>query len=46
MTQYTTLNVTFSNSQLNKLNSGIKNGTEVILKLSSNVVSDSNDEKV
>ena len=44
MTQYTTLNVTFSNSQLNKLNSGIKNGTEVILKLSSNAVSDSNDE--
>ena len=27
-----------SNSQLNKLKSGIKNGTEVTLKLSSNVV--------
>ena len=34
-----------SNSQLSKLKSGIKNGTEVTLKLSSNVVSDSNDEK-
>ena len=33
-----------SNSQLNKLKSGIKNGTEIILKLSSNVVGDSNDE--
>ena len=33
-----------SNSQLNKLKSGIKNGAEVTLKLSSNVVGDSNDE--
>ena len=32
------------NSQLNKLKSGIKNGTEVTLKLSSNVAGDSNDE--
>ena len=31
-----------SNSQLNKLKSAIKDGTEVTLKLSSNVVSDSN----
>ena len=29
MTQYNTLNVKLSNSQLNKLKSGIKNGTEV-----------------
>ena len=43
MTQYNTLNVKFSNSQPNKLNSG-KNGTEVNLKSSSNVVGDSNDE--
>ena len=34
-----------SNSQLNKLKPGIKNGTEVTLKLSSNIVDDSNDEK-
>ena len=33
-----------SNSQLNKLKSGIKNGTEVTLKLLSNAVGDSNDE--
>ena len=44
MTQYNTLNVKLSTSQLNKLKSGIKNGTEVILKISSNVVGDSDDE--
>ena len=31
-----------SNSKLNRLKSGIKNDTEVTLKLSSNVVGDSN----
>ena len=36
MTQYDTLNIKLSNSQLNKLKSGIKNGTEVILKMSLN----------
>ena len=44
MTQNDTLNVKLSNSQLNKLKSGIKIHTEAILKLSSNVVGDSNDE--
>ena len=44
MTRCNTLNVKLSNSQLNELKSGIKIGTEVTLKLSSNVVSDSNDE--
>ena len=44
MTQYNTLNLTLSNSQLNKLKSGIKNDTKVTLKTSSNVVGDSNDE--
>ena len=44
MTQYNNLNVKFSNSQLNKLKSGRKNNSEVILKISSNVVDDSNDE--
>ena len=44
MTQYNTLIVKLSNLQLNKLKSGIKNGTEVPLKILSNVVSDSNDE--
>ena len=33
-----------SNSQINKLKSGIKDDTEVTLNLSSNVVSDSSDE--
>ena len=44
MTQYNTLNVKSSNSQLNKSKSGIKNGTEVTLKLLSNIVGDSTDE--
>ena len=44
MSQYNILNVKLFNSKLNKLKSGIKNGTEVTLKLSSNVVGHSNDE--
>ena len=44
MTQYNTLNVELSKSQLSKLKSGIKNGTEATLNLSSNVVGSSNDE--
>ena len=44
MIQCNTLNIKLSNSQLNKLKSGINNGTEVTLKISSNVVGDSNDE--
>ena len=44
MTQYNFLNVKLSNSPFKKLKSGIKNGTEVTLKLSQNVVVDSNDE--
>ena len=44
MTHYNTLNVKLSNLQLNKLKSGITNNTEVTLKISSNVIGDSNDE--
>ena len=33
-----------SNSQINKLKSGIKNNTQVTLKISSNVVGNSNDQ--
>ena len=44
MAQYNDINVKVSNSKLNKLRYGIKNGTEVTLKLSSNVVGSSNDE--
>ena len=44
MTQYNTLHVKVSNSQINKLKSGIKNGTEETLKIWPNVVDDSNHE--
>ena len=44
MTQYNTLNVKLSNSQVNELKSRKKDATEVILKRSSNSVGDSNDE--
>ena len=44
MTQYSTLNVKLSNSKLRKLKSGMKDGTDMTLKLSSNVVGDPNDE--
>ena len=44
MIHYNTLNVKLSNSQLNKLKSKIKNGTEVTLNLSSNLIGNSNDE--
>ena len=44
MTQYSTLNVKLSNSQLNKSKSRIKNDTPLTLNLSSNVVGDFNDE--
>ena len=44
MAQCNTLNVKLSNLQLNKLKSGIKNGTKVILKISPNVIGDSHDK--
>ena len=44
MIRYNILNVKLSNSQLNKSKSRIKNGAEVTLKISSNVVGDSNFE--
>ena len=48
MTQYNILYVFYTyfirNSQINKLKSRIKNGTEITLKISSNVAADSNDE--
>ena len=40
MTQYNTLNVKLSNSKLNKLKPAIKNQTEVVLRLSSNMIGD------
>ena len=44
MTQYHLLNVNLSNSQFNKFKSPIKNGTEVILNLSSNLIGSFNGE--
>ena len=40
MTQYSRLNVKLSNSQLSKIKSAIKNETELVLRLSSNMVGD------
>ena len=42
MIQYNSLNVKLSNSQLNKLKSAINNKTEVVSRLSSNMIG--NDE--
>ena len=39
MPQYSSLNVELSNSQLDKLKSANKNGSEVVLRLSSNMIS-------
>ena len=44
MARYNTLNLKFSDLQLNKLKSEIKNGTEVTFNLWSNLFSNSNDE--
>ena len=43
MTQYSSLNVKLSNSQLKKLKSSIKNEADVVLRISSNMVGNSND---
>ena len=44
MTQYNSLNVKLSKSKLNELKSTIKNGTDVILRLPSNMIGNSDDE--
>ena len=44
MIQYNSLNVKLSNSQHNKLKSAIKNETEVILGMSSNMIDNSDDQ--
>ena len=43
MTQYNSLNVKLSISQLNKLKSAIKKETDVVLRLSSNIIGNSDD---
>ena len=40
MTEYNSLNIKLSNSQLNKLNSAIKNESEVVLRVSPNMIGD------
>ena len=44
MTQYNTLNLKLSNSQFNKLKSAIRNATDVILRLLSNMIGNSDDQ--
>ena len=44
MTQYYSLNVKLSNSQLNELKSAIKNEADVVLKLSSNIIGNSDND--
>ena len=43
MTQYNSLNLKLSYSRLSKLKSTIKNETDVVLRLSSNMISNSDD---
>ena len=43
MTQYNSLNVKLADSQLNKLKSAIKNESHVVLRISSSMVGNSND---
>ena len=44
MTQYNRVTVKLAEPQLNKLKAAIKNETEVVLRLSPNMIDDSNDE--
>ena len=44
MTQYNSLNVKLLNSQLHKLKSAIQNETDAVLRLSSNIIGNSDDE--
>ena len=44
MTQYNSLSVKLSNSQLNKLKSETKNDTDAVLRLSPNMIANSNDK--
>ena len=44
MTQYNRLNVKLSSSQLNKLKSAIKNENDALIRLSPNMMGNSNDQ--
>ena len=43
MTQYNCLKTKLSNTQLNKLNSAIKNENDIVIRLSPRMIGDSND---
>ena len=43
MTQYNSLNVKLSNSQFNKIKSAIEDGTKAVLRLSLNMIDNSDD---
>ena len=44
MTEYNSVNVKLSDSQLNELKSAIKNETDVVIRTSANMIGDSNDK--
>ena len=44
MTQYNRVNVKLSTSQLNRIKSAIKNANYVVIRLSLNMIGDSNDK--
>ena len=44
MTEYSCLNTKLSNSQLNKLKSAIRNENEVVIRLSPNMIGESNNQ--
>ena len=44
MKQYNRVNVKLSTSQLNKLKSAIKNESDLVIRLSPNMIGDSNDK--
>ena len=44
MTHYNSLNINLSSSQFNKLQSTLKNESELVLILSSNIIGNSDDE--
>ena len=44
MSQYNSSNLKLSNSQLNELKSAIKNDIDVVLRLPSNMIGNSDDE--
>ena len=44
MTEYNSVNIKLSNSQLNKVKTAVKNETDVVIRISPNMIGDSNDK--